>query len=67
MDMYAAIMTQGNATERERAIPAVKVRIGRGHESIQLHGGIGRWSTASATSSTTSSCSTRYLGMPAIT
>ncbi|MGY3372027.1 pimeloyl-CoA dehydrogenase small subunit [Bradyrhizobium sp. GM2.4] len=47
MAMYAAMMTrEGNATERKRAISAAKVQIGRsakviGHESIQLHGGIG--------------------------
>ncbi|MET4359066.1 pimeloyl-CoA dehydrogenase small subunit [Bradyrhizobium sp. RT9b] len=47
MAMYAAMMiSEGNVTERERAISAAKVQIGRsakviGHESIQLHGGIG--------------------------
>ncbi|UPJ26399.1 acyl-CoA dehydrogenase family protein [Bradyrhizobium sp. CW1] len=47
MALYAAMMTrEGNVTERERAISAAKVQIGRsakviGHEAIQLHGGIG--------------------------
>lgn len=47
MAMYAAMMMrEGNPTERERAISAAKIQIGRsakviGHESIQLHGGIG--------------------------
>lgn len=47
MAMYAAMMVgESDATERERAISAAKVQIGRsaksiGHESIQLHGGIG--------------------------
>jgi len=47
MAMYAAMMTEErDTTERERAISAAKVQIGRsaktiGHESIQLHGGIG--------------------------
>lgn len=47
MAMYAAMMaSESNVTERERAISAAKVQIGRsakviGHESIQLHGGIG--------------------------
>ncbi|RXH33362.1 acyl-CoA dehydrogenase [Bradyrhizobium nanningense] len=47
MAMYAAILaSEGNATECKRAISAAKIQIGRsakviGHESIQLHGGIG--------------------------
>lgn len=47
MAMYAAMMAdEGNAIERERAISAAKVQIGRsakaiGQQSIQLHGGIG--------------------------
>ncbi|MBR0667833.1 pimeloyl-CoA dehydrogenase small subunit [Roseomonas hellenica] len=47
MAMYAAMMVQEeNATERARAIHAVKTQIGRmaklvGQQSIQLHGGIG--------------------------
>lgn len=46
MAMYAAMMaTKTDATERERAMSMAKVQIGRakviGHESIQLHGGIG--------------------------
>ncbi|MGY3078172.1 pimeloyl-CoA dehydrogenase small subunit [Bradyrhizobium sp. LM6.10] len=47
MAMHAAMMTgETNVSERERAISAAKVQIGRsakviGHESIQLHGGIG--------------------------
>lgn len=47
MAMYAAMMaSESNVTERERAISAAKIQIGRsakviGHESIQLHGGIG--------------------------
>lgn len=47
MAMYAAMMArESDVTERERAISAAKVQIGRsakviGHESIQLHGGIG--------------------------
>ncbi|MGY4334780.1 pimeloyl-CoA dehydrogenase small subunit [Bradyrhizobium sp. LB7.2] len=47
MAMYAAMMVgHDDATERERAVSAAKVQIGRsakaiGHQSIQLHGGIG--------------------------
>ncbi|MGY4230307.1 pimeloyl-CoA dehydrogenase small subunit [Bradyrhizobium sp. USDA 4503] len=47
MAMYAAMMAgESDVTERERAISAAKVQIGRsakaiGHQSIQLHGGIG--------------------------
>ncbi|MDE5466074.1 acyl-CoA dehydrogenase family protein [Bradyrhizobium sp. CSS354] len=47
MAMYAAMMAgEDDAIERERAISAAKVQIGRsakaiGHESVQLHGGIG--------------------------
>lgn len=47
MAMYAAMMAEeSDATKRERAISAAKVQIGRsakaiGHESVQLHGGIG--------------------------
>lgn len=47
MAMYAAMMAgNGDAVERERAMSAAKVQIGRsakliGHESIQMHGGIG--------------------------
>jgi pimeloyl-CoA dehydrogenase small subunit len=47
MAMYAAMMVQeDDATERNRAIHAVKTQIGRmarivGQHSIQLHGGIG--------------------------
>lgn len=47
MAMYAAMMLgESDATDRERAIAAAKVQIGRsakaiGHEAIQLHGGIG--------------------------
>lgn len=47
MAMYAAMMAgESDANERARAISAAKVQIGRsaktiGHESIQLHGGIG--------------------------
>ncbi|OAF14065.1 hypothetical protein AYJ54_42970 [Bradyrhizobium centrolobii] len=47
MAMYAAMMVgESDSTECERAISAAKVQIGRsaksiGHESIQLHGGIG--------------------------
>ncbi|MCS3765643.1 MULTISPECIES: acyl-CoA dehydrogenase family protein [Bradyrhizobium] len=47
MAIYAALMAgESDATKRERAISAAKVQIGRsakaiGHQSIQLHGGIG--------------------------
>lgn len=47
MAMYAAMMVgEDDATERERATSAAKVQVGRsakaiGHQSIQLHGGIG--------------------------
>ncbi|MGY3591883.1 pimeloyl-CoA dehydrogenase small subunit [Bradyrhizobium sp. USDA 4341] len=47
MAMYAAMMAgEEDATERERAVSASKIRIGQaaksiGHQSIQLHGGIG--------------------------
>lgn len=47
MAMYAAIMAaEGDATERERALSAAKVQIGRsakaiGQEAVQLHGAIG--------------------------
>lgn len=47
MAMYATMMAgESNAAERERVMSAAKVQIGRsakliGHESIQLHGGIG--------------------------
>ncbi|MER9613439.1 acyl-CoA dehydrogenase [Mesorhizobium sp. M0312] len=47
MAMYAAMMaSECDATERERAVSAAKVQIGRsakaiGHQSIQLHGAIG--------------------------
>lgn len=47
MAMYAAMMaSESDATERERTISAAKIQIGRsarliGHESVQLHGGIG--------------------------
>lgn len=47
MAMYAAMMAgESDANQRERAVSAAKVQIGRsakaiGHESIQLHGGIG--------------------------
>ncbi|MDA9393037.1 acyl-CoA dehydrogenase [Bradyrhizobium sp. CCBAU 45394] len=47
MAMYATMMVgEDNVIERERAISAAKVQIGRsakaiGHQSIQLHGGIG--------------------------
>ncbi|UWU75858.1 acyl-CoA dehydrogenase family protein [Bradyrhizobium huanghuaihaiense] len=47
MVMYAAMKAgESDATERARAISAAKVQIGRsakviGHQSIQLHGGIG--------------------------
>jgi pimeloyl-CoA dehydrogenase small subunit len=47
MAMFAAVMaTEQNAEERQRAVSAAKVQIGRsgkhiGQEAIQLHGGIG--------------------------
>ncbi|WP_027170202.1 acyl-CoA dehydrogenase [Mesorhizobium sp. WSM3224] len=47
MAMYAAMMvSECDATKRERAVSAAKVQIGRsakaiGHQSIQLHGAIG--------------------------
>ncbi|SFQ25217.1 pimeloyl-CoA dehydrogenase, small subunit [Bradyrhizobium sp. Ghvi] len=47
MAIYAAIMAvESDASERERAVSAAKVQIGRsakaiGQQSIQLHGGIG--------------------------
>ncbi|MCK1484305.1 acyl-CoA dehydrogenase family protein [Bradyrhizobium sp. 193] len=47
MAMFAALMAdESDAKARERAVSAAKVQIGRsakaiGHESIQLHGGIG--------------------------
>ncbi|MCK1335153.1 acyl-CoA dehydrogenase family protein [Bradyrhizobium sp. 38] len=47
MAMYAAMMAgEADTIERERAISATKIQIGRsakaiGHQSIQLHGGIG--------------------------
>ncbi|WP_036012054.1 acyl-CoA dehydrogenase family protein [Bradyrhizobium yuanmingense] len=47
MAMYATMMaSEADAAERERAVSAAKVQIGRsakaiGHQSIQLHGGIG--------------------------
>ncbi|NLS75265.1 hypothetical protein E3H11_41890 [Bradyrhizobium brasilense] len=47
MATYAAMMAgRADAMERERAISAAKLQIGRsakviGHQSIQLHGGIG--------------------------
>ncbi|MER9250073.1 acyl-CoA dehydrogenase family protein [Mesorhizobium sp. M0590] len=47
MTLYAAMMVgEDNTIERERAVSSAKVQIGRsckaiGHQSIQLHGGIG--------------------------
>lgn len=47
MTLYAAMMVgEDNTIKRERAVSAAKVQIGRsskaiGHQSIQLHGGIG--------------------------
>lgn len=47
MAMYASMMVgDGDVTERERAVSAAKVQIGRsvkaiGHAAIQLHGGVG--------------------------
>ncbi|ESY44119.1 acyl-CoA dehydrogenase [Mesorhizobium sp. LNJC372A00] len=47
MSLYAAMMVgEDNTIQRERAVSAAKVQIGRsskaiGHQSIQLHGGIG--------------------------